>query len=274
MFEAYLHEWRLRADGDPFRTAAAELQPVVTADGAPAMLKRTHAPEELAGFDLLEWWNGDGAARVLARDGHVLLMERATGTGDLLRWALRDGEADAAASDVLCEVLARLHAPSATAPPRLPPLAAWFIALDDEAAVRGGMLARCAGIARALLADPDGDAVVPLHGDCHHRNVLDFGARGWLAIDPKDRIGERGFDYAQILCNPDLPHAADPSRFVTQLLRVSQRAHLPPARLARWTAARAALSAVWFLEDGCTREADHDLAIAATALEWLAQAPG
>lgn len=272
MFDRCLEHWQLRIDGAPVHTAAAELLPVRTATGEPAMLKRTTAPEELAGFGLLEWWAGHGAARVLAREGNVLLMERAAGSADLLQWSLRDADADAAASDVLCGVLARLHAPRAAPAPPLQPLAAWFEALDAQAAVRGGLFARCAMIANALLADPDTRDVVPLHGDCHHRNVLHFGARGWLAIDPKDRIGERGFDYAQLLCNPDLPHAADPARFARQLVQVSVRSGLQPARLARWTAARAGLSAVWFLEDGCQREADHDLAIAGTALDWLGQA--
>lgn len=42
-----------------------------------------------------------------------------------------------------------------------------------------------------------------LHGDLHHGNVLDFGPLGWLAIDPKGLHGESGFDYANILSNPD-----------------------------------------------------------------------
>ena len=43
--------------------------------------------------------------------------------------------------------------------------------------------------AQALLADPRERSV--LHGDLHHDNALDFGARGWRAIDPKGLIGER-----------------------------------------------------------------------------------
>ena len=31
--------------------------------------------------------------------------------------------------------------------------------------------------------------VVPLHGDIDHGHILDFGPRGWLAIDPKRLIG-------------------------------------------------------------------------------------
>jgi streptomycin 6-kinase len=51
-----------------------------------------------------------------------------------------------------------------------------------------------------LLAEPREVGV--LHGDLHHGNVLDFGVRGWLAIDPKGLLGERGFDFANIFTNP------------------------------------------------------------------------
>ena len=64
--------------------------------------------------------------------------------------------------------------------------------LDAAAASHGGILVRCAQTARALLAQPREVGV--LHGDLHHGNVLDFGVRGWLAIDPKRRAcsGEVG----------------------------------------------------------------------------------
>ena len=42
---------------------------------------------------------------------------------------------------------------------------------------------------RKLLAEPR--EVCALHGDLHHDNVLDFGPRGWLAIDPHALVGER-----------------------------------------------------------------------------------
>jgi type IV secretion system protein VirD4 len=41
-----------------------------------------------------------------------------------------------------------------------------------------------------LLAEPRDVGV--LHGDLHHDNVLDFGARGWLAIDPNDIVETYG----------------------------------------------------------------------------------
>jgi streptomycin 6-kinase len=101
--------------------------------------------------------------------------------------------------------------------------------------------------AEALLAEPQD--VVVLHGDMHHDNVLDFGPRGWLAIDPKRVIGERGFDYANLICNPDLPTANDPQRFKKQIEVVAQAAGLERQRLLQWVLAFAGLSAAWFLED-------------------------
>jgi hypothetical protein len=49
------------------------------------MLKLSSAEDERAGGLLMEWWSGDGAARVLARDGDALLLERAEGTASLVR---------------------------------------------------------------------------------------------------------------------------------------------------------------------------------------------
>ncbi len=115
----------------------------------------------------------------------------------------------------------------------------------------------------------------PLHGDLHHDNVLDFGTRGWLAIDPKRLLGDRAFDYTTMFSNPDLCgpgiHVATrPERFAARLEQVSALAGLERARLLRWIAASAALSAVWFRDDG--DPADIDEAVARMALEALAEA--
>ena len=222
--------------------------------------------EESDGHVLMRWWDGDGAARVLAEADGVLLLERALGTRSLGDMA-RGGEDDAA-TRILCAVAARLHAPRPRPVPALVPLRAWFRALAPAAAAHGGLLARAHATAEALLADPRD--VVPLHGDLHHDNVLDFGPRGWLAIDPKGLIGERGFDFANIFTNPDL---ADPTRpvaarhFARRLDLVCEAARLDRARLLGWILAWTGLSAAWFLADGA--DAGIDLAIAARAAAAL-----
>jgi streptomycin 6-kinase len=116
------------------------------------------------------------------------------------------------------------------------------------AARLGGILTRSAGAARALLAEPRD--VVPLHGDIHHGNVLDFGERGWLAIDPKRLEGERGFDYANLFCNPDHAIALAPGRLARQADIVARAAGLERQRLLQWILAWAGLSATWLIEDG------------------------
>ncbi|HEY0019237.1 MAG TPA: aminoglycoside phosphotransferase family protein [Longimicrobium sp.] len=244
MIEEHLSAWRLDSDGEPIVTHSSIVAPV-RRDGVPLMLKVAREPEERAGARLMAWWGGDGAARVLEHEGDALLMERALGTRSLIEMA-RGGEDDEA-SRILCAAAARLHAPR-DHPPPLVPLDRWFRALEPAGAAHGGILARAAAVASELLAEPRD--VVVLHGDLHHGNVLDFGARGWLAIDPKGLVGERGFDFANLFCNPDLQTATSPGRLARQADVVAAAAGLERGRLLRWILAWTGLSAAWSLEDG------------------------
>ncbi len=250
MFDAYLSRWNLSPDGDPIVTRTGRLLPV-RAGGAAAMLKLATEADERLGGVLMEWWDGDGAARVLARSDDALLLERAEGGRSLIEMA-HNGRDDEACR-ILCAVAARLHAPRSKPVPDLIPLSEWFAELEPAAAARGGILVRCAETARALLSDPREAGV--LHGDLHHGNVLDFEARGWLAIDPKRLMGERGFDFANIFTNPDLDHpdrplAVRPERFARRVEVVADTARLERKRLLRWILAWTGLSAAWFLGDG------------------------
>jgi streptomycin 6-kinase len=153
----------------------------------------------------MAWWDGNGAAKVLARHGEALLLERATGARSLTEMVAtgRDDEA----SRILCEVV--------------------------------------------------------LHGDIHHGNVLDGGDRGWLAIDPKGLLGERTFDFVNILRNPDAAAALAPGRFDRQVEVLAAAASVERRRLLDWTLAFAGLSAAWHLAAGTP--ADLDFAVAALA---------
>lgn len=202
---------------------------------------------------------------MFAHAGDALLLERATGDGSLIELARSGAEGDDAASRRLCAVAATLHA-RAGCPPggALIPLPRWFAALEPAAARYGGILRRSAAAARDLLAAPQ-DPVV-LHGDLHHGNVLDFGPRGWLAIDPKGLLGERGFEFANVFCNPDLATATAPNRLARQVAVVAAAAGLDRERLRRWILAYAGLSAAWTLGDG------GDATLALTVAELAAAA--
>jgi streptomycin 6-kinase len=246
IFEPYLARWELVADGAPIVTRCSRLLPVRHA-GVPAMLKVAFEAEERLGWIAMRWWGGDGAARVLAHDDQAVLLERVTGSRSL-EAMVREGHDDEA-TRILCAAAARLHAPRGASPPAdLLPLRDWFEALEPAAARYGGILVRSAATARALFEDPED--VVVLHGDLHHGNVLDGGPRGWLAIDPKRLIGERGFDFANILCNPEDGPVLVPERFARQVAVITEAGRIDRALLLGWTLAYAGLSAAWILDDG------------------------
>jgi streptomycin 6-kinase len=263
MIDHYLKRWGLTLDGEAFISLNGQLLPVRQGD-TPAMLKITQAPEEQAGNSLMAWWAGDGAAPVLAHDGEALLMKRAQGSASLAQM-VADGRDDEA-TRLLCAVVARLHAPRPQPMPALAPLGQWFEALWRAAAAHGGVLEHSATAARALLAEPKD--VVVLHGDIHHDNVLDFGPAGWLAIDPKGLYGERGFDYANILCNPDDASALAPECFARRIAIISTVAGIDRRRLLQWVLAWAGLSATWMIEDGGELDSRLEMAkLAASALD-------
>ena len=275
----YLQLWSLQQDGVAIHTHAACLLPVLHG-GQPAMLKLSAGGDERRAASVLRWWDGDGAVRVLAAspdadaDGYALLLERVLATRPLaglaelaqLAQLAHAGEAgDAAATTILCAVAARLHAPRPAPPPPLPALSGCFAALAAAAALYGGVFSDCHAVAQDLLAAPQ-DSVV-LHGDLHHANVLDGGARGWLAIDPKGYVGERGFDFANLLCNPDAALATAPGRLQRQVALIAAAAQLDAARLLAWVVAWSGLSAAWHVEDGTPPQTA--LAVAAIALAAL-----
>jgi streptomycin 6-kinase len=264
IFEPWLERWALVPDGAPIITSGSRLLPVRLND-TPAMLKIALDVDEKYGNRLMTWWEGDGAAQVLAHHEDGLLMERAMGRRSLMHMAL-NGEDDEA-SRILCSALSRLHAPRPTQPPPLLELGPWFASLRIAAAQHGGLYTLSLQTAEALLVDPQD--VVVLHGDMHHDNVLDFESRGWLAIDPKRVRGERGFDYANLICNPDLPTATDSQRFRRQLAVIVEAAGLDRRRLLQWVLAFAGLSAAWFLEDDALEQASGQLKVAQIAASML-----
>jgi streptomycin 6-kinase len=238
-------------------THTSQLLPVWHADG-PAMLKVLKpAGDEQAGAALLRYFAGIGAVRLIAADDDAWLMERAGGDPSLTGMALSGGDDRAAA--ILADCVAQLHAPRDGSPPGgLSRLHAWFHSLFAHEAELP-ILARCAGVARNLLATEQ--QIVILHGDMHHDNVL-HSPRGWLAIDPKGLIGERTYELANLLCNPqphgDIVHR--PQRMLRLAMLYAERLALDVQRVLGFALAHAGLSAAWSLEDG--RDAGYRLTCA------------
>lgn len=193
IFEKYLETWNLSPDGTPINTSSSSLLPVLMND-RPAMLKIARSEEEKSGARLMIAWHGIGAAKVYEADSDAILMERATGPGSLADFS-KNGQDDKA-TEIICKSVATIHGKDAVDISNLPlvPLEERFRALFELAG--DDSFSSGAAMAKKLLADPI-DQVI-LHGDIHHQNILDFGYRGWLVIDPKGLFGERAFDYANI----------------------------------------------------------------------------
>jgi streptomycin 6-kinase len=249
MFGDYLARWALTPDGDPIVTRNSHLLPV-RRQGVSAMLKISVESEEKIGNQVMTWWDGEGSACVLAHSGDAILLERAENTAALAELS-RSGRDDEA-TRIICAVVARLHARRDGLLPDVVPLGRWFAALAPAAEAHGGILTVADATARELLSEPR--EIVVLHGDIHHENILWFGNRGWLAVDPKGLVGERGFDFANLFCNPDAPTATAPGRFARRMEVVAEAAGLDRTRLLQWNLAWAGLSSAWLLDEGLSAE--------------------
>jgi streptomycin 6-kinase len=256
----WLERWRLVADGEIIVTPYSRLLPV-RRNATLAMLKIATTEDERNGAAALEWYAGRGAARVMERDGDAVLMERAIGSRSLLEMSRTGGDDEATA--ILSATIAILHQ-TPEPPPGAVPLQIWFRSLDLCTHTLP-MIARARGEARSLLGAPR--EVVALHGDVHHRNVLDFATRGWLAIDPKGVVGERAYDYTVMFLNPDTGIATDAHRFRRRVDIVTRAAQIEPRRLLAWIVSYGVLSAAWILEGG--GDPQHALSVAAVAANEL-----
>ena len=262
-------QWELTPTGDGFSTPSSHLQPV-SRRGERAMLKVARIEEEANGCRLLAWWNGHGAAPIFEHDDQAVVL--AWG-GDSLATLSTSGS-DELATRILCDVAAQLHAVSrqtfADRPAGLIPFDEWFRSLFERAGTPG-FYARSAALARRLMNETEPSDLVVLHGDLHHGNVLDFGERGWLAIDPKYLVGHRVFDYTNILCNPD--RALAEAQFDRRIELITELAGIDETALLQWTVAWTGLSASWFAADGATDDEERALGIGALAEARLNYSP-
>ena len=257
MFDDYLERWSLVPDGQPVITHSSRLLPVLWR-AKPAMLKIALAEEEKCGGEVLQWWDGEGAARVYARENDALLLELATGGRSLSSMAV-SGEDDGA-SRIICHVVSALHQPRGALMPILAPLRNWFAELEPAAVTHGGVFAECSAVARALLNEPQ--EITALHGDIHHANILDFGDRGWLAIDPKGVLGDPAFDIANLFYNPvESEFRTSEARAVSMATILAERLRCDIGKVLDYAFAFPALSASWHLEDGNNEEASRSLAV-------------
>lgn len=260
----YIQRWHLIPDGEAIHTHSSDLLPV-RYGGRAAMLKIARSQEEQTGNTVMVWWSGKGAARVFEHDAEAVLLEWVE--GDHFLTEMVAAGRDDGATQILCRAAGTLHENGVRPWPELPPLERWFRGLEKRAPGVGGVMALALETAQRLFREPQDLRV--LHGDVHHGNVLHSRERGWLAIDPKGLIGERAFDFANILCNPSLEVARRPGRLERQASIIAETAGLDRIRLLEWAVAYAGLSAAWHLEGEELAQAGATLEVARIAAAEL-----
>ena len=264
ILELYINKWNLTRDGASFRTNSSVLQPCVY-NGLKAMLKIPLIEEELRASKLLQWWDGKAAAKVLKVDSKAILLERIENKNNISLLNLVNQGQDNEATRIICQTANKLHSSQEKELPPLISLMDWFAPLLNETNFTDEILKESALVASKLLSHQTERCV--LHGDLHHENILYSDARGWLAIDPKALYGDRAFDFANILCNPNKQVALDKDRLVRQIGVIGQETNIDFDRMLDWVIAWVGLSAIWMEEDNLDASLPIQLAKMALSLK-------
>jgi streptomycin 6-kinase len=216
-------EWGLEL-GEPF--VFSHVSYVAPAGDAVCKVAFGGDTESLHEGDALEFWNGDGAVRLLRRSGRALLEERAVPGNDLS--GLPDEEATAIAVDLASRLWRHAGSPFR---PVGPEVHKWL----DNAEREGSELVP---LARKLLAELDPGAHWLVHGDFHHHNILSRGDQ-FVAIDPKPYLADREYDVPAFLWNP-LGNQMENRRRTERRIAAFVAAGLDDFRIRAWTVIRGA----------------------------------
>ncbi|TIC84943.1 aminoglycoside resistance protein [Nocardioides sp. GY 10113] len=243
--------WELAPDGPSVAGRRADVRPVRTGDGRPAVLKVTRAdarPAPAADDEhlALQRWRGRGAVRLLRADPgrRALLLERLEPVDLADHW-----------DEQACEVVGGLYVALHVAPmPQLRSLPSylreWRAALAADAAslpMPRRMVDQALALAADLAAEPP-TAVV--HGNLHYGNVLPRAEEGtWVAIAPRPVNGDPHYELEPMLRHRFEEYAA-PGAFGSVRDGIRRRFHtlvdtadLDEHRARDWVVVRSVLAA-------------------------------
>lgn len=258
---AVFSEWKLTNPSLIADTNSSLVYRCDAPDGSRLILKNLKPTglREAKGFDYLDWRDGCGAVRLLARQGNCGLLQDG---GSMRLKDLHDKNGDAAANAVILNVVKRLHAPGNK------PVPASLISMREHFAA---LYAVAGSTPDDTLAEPLRWAVdlleelltsqmvaIPLHGDIHHENIVSHDGSHWLAIDPQGLVGDPAYEVANVFGNPlnaqSLVLNADRAKALISTFGAGL--DLPEARILGFAAVHAAVSVCWSLRGGSDLETD------------------
>lgn len=198
---------------------------------------------------ILRYFDAQGAAELFQSEDNALLLEYLEPEPELKHMVAR-GEDDRA-TKIISDVIKDLHASRPTSfPDKTKNLKQHFRALFEKAEATPKSIYSSAAQMAAKLLSEEKDIRL-LHGDIHHENIL-RSDRGWLAIDPKGIIGERTYEVANTLCNPENLSAIvhDPKRIQRQADILALELDMDKNRILAFAYVHSCISMCWSIEDG------------------------
>ncbi|MFC8076868.1 aminoglycoside phosphotransferase family protein [Streptomyces sp. NPDC057307] len=246
-----LGRWGCVPDGEITHGGVGVVVPVRRRGEGAAVLKVSFPhPGNVHEPDAFAVWGGRGAVRLYARDDEsfAMLLERVRTS------TLAEVEDADEVVTVAARISHRLAVPAPPGPPRLPRLCeqadAWEEQLRRDAEELTHTMspyALDAAVATVReLGRVQADSLV--HGDLHARNILRADREPWLAVDPKGRVGDPGYDAGTLLKSRALTllEAPDLRKAAHRILDIfSEVAELDRARVQRWSQLHAAQAAFW-----------------------------
>ena len=204
---------------------------------------------ERLGAEVLRCFDGNGSVRLYSADEGAHLLEFISGPS--LKSLVEQGN-DAEATEVICQVVEKIHAYAGPVPPLLESLETTFSSLFKKSKEDNveSIFKIGAGVAQKLIESSQDIRV--LHGDIHHENILWHPERGWVLIDPQCLIGEWAYDLSNCFFNPNgmLSMVASSERILSLCKIFSKRLHISEKRILEFAFSCGCLRACWCMEDG------------------------
>lgn len=273
LIEHFTNQWQLKQikhfDNLSFNYVAhaySDLftRPVVLKIGAPH-------PTFINELKALEFYNGNGAVKLLAQDGakYAILLERIS-PGITARGLFPTQ--DDRAVEYACDIMQKLHVKPINKPSPLSldklgigrdewdhsasdfyfkTINDWFT-LFDTLVIPSDLqpqVNKARQFVQELAKTPQPHYL--LHGDLHHDNILIDALGNGIAIDPKGVVGEQAYEVGAFMCNPaELCEQPDvPALLARRLDQFSRLLNIDRQRLAKACYVRITLSACWTVQD-------------------------
>jgi streptomycin 6-kinase len=264
------HEWQITL-GAPFAECYCNyVAPAKTSDGQSTVLKLSFPDQDFTReLAYLRLYQNGLMPQVLKVDESIaaILLEKIEPAQDLT--TVNEEEAVRVAADVMKQ-LWQVH----FTPQPFHTTEHWydnFVTLKekfaDEKLLSPELINKAEQAYKKLEEEPQ--EKILLHGDLHHYNILFDQQKGWRVIDPAGIIGERAFEVASFLKNPDkigsLPNVQE--LLEKRIFTFAQLLEIDPKRLYLAGLFFAVLSVWWATED--KSEIGQDFIRVAEELEGL-----